>query len=180
MIAAALIAVAVGIGLVRLGWAGSRGVALAGWAVAVGALLVLTLGEGAWGLAMGCVAGMTAAVALVLYAGWMSPPKSSRAPREAPAITIPVRAGDIARRLAVFVLAVPIAFAAAQWFAYGVQALARSGGAADADTVALTLGLQPLAWSIVMTLQLIQSGLARMLVAPAVTALLGTMAWGLA
>lgn len=180
MLAIALIGVVAGIVLVRRGWAGRRPLAVVGWAIVLAALALLTIGDGAWGLAMGGAIGITAALALVLWAGWSSPAKSTRAPRTAPASTIPVRASDIARRVAVFALAVPVAFIAAQWFAFGVQALARAGGATAADTAVLMLGLQPLVWGVIMALQLLQPGPARMLTAPAVVAGLGTAAWALA
>lgn len=179
-IPAALILIAAGMLLVRFGWDGGRPAAAAGWAAAMLGLALLVARDGAWGLAIGTVVGMACALAIVLHAGWSSPAKITRPPREAPAILLPRRWSDLARRVAVFVLAVPVAFAAAQWLAFGAQALARSGGADAADATALTLLLQPVAWGLLMTWQMTRSGPARMIAAPLAAALLGTALWGAA
>ena len=133
MTAAALLAVATAMVLVRVGWQGPRGVAALGWALGATALIALLVQDGAWGLSVGMVVGMAVALAFVLYAGWTSPMRNVRAPREKPAISIPHHRRDLARRLAVFALAVPVAFAAAQWLAFGIQAAFRGGAALDHD-----------------------------------------------
>ncbi|USU10211.1 hypothetical protein NF700_08125 [Sphingomonadaceae bacterium OTU29MARTA1] len=177
MIAAALIAIAVAIGLVRIGWDGRRPLAIAGWTLATTALLGLAWREGAWGIAVGTVAGIATALMLVLHAGWTSPARVTRPAREAPAITLPRRWSDLGRRCAVFVLVVPVAFAATQWLAYGAQAIARRSGAGDADAIVLTLFLQPILWGIVMSWQMTRAGLAQMVLPPAGAALIGTVLW---
>lgn len=176
----ALIVVAAGMLLVRLGWGGRRGVAAAGWLLAAAALAVLTARDGAWGLAVGTVAGMAVALAMVLYAAWVSPAKTARAPRQAPAITLPRRPRDLLRRVAVFALVVPVAFAAAQWLAYGGQALARRNGWAEADSLVLMLFGQPVVWLALMSIQMTRPGPLRMISAPAVAAMIGTLLWALA
>lgn len=163
--------------LVRLGWAGRRETAWAGWIAAAMALVWLTFDNGAWGIAIGTVVGMAVALALVLHAAWTSPVKVQRAAREAPTVTLPRRWADLGRRIAVFVLVVPAGFVAAQWFAFGAQALARRGGAVDADAIALTLLLQPLLWGVIMTVQMTRASPARMLAAPITAAVLGTLLW---
>lgn len=180
MIAAALLAIAAAMLLVRLGWAGRRGAAPAGWVVAAGALFVLARAAGAWGLAMGIVTGSAVAIAAVLQAGWISPGKSRRPAREVPSITLPRRPADLLQRLIVFILVVPVAFVAAQWLAFGIQALARRGGAAEADAVMLTLFFQPLIWGCLMAWQMTRAGPTRMIAPPAAAAVLGTILWGLA
>lgn len=179
MIALALLAVAAAMLLVRIGWGGRRELALTGWALATVAMLTLAAGDGAWGIAMAGVAGMATAGAMVLHAGWTAPVKVRRAPREAPSITLPHRPADYARRFAVFVLVVPLAFVAAQWLAFGAQALARRGGWMEADTTTLMLLGQPLLWSVLMAWQMTCAGPARMIAPPAAAAILGTMLWGL-
>ena len=180
MIAPALILTAIGVLLVRLGWGGRRGASVVGWLAAILALVLLTARDGAWGLAMGTLAGIVATLAILLHAGWRTPGKRLRAPREPLSITLPVRPADIARRVAVFDLVVPVAFLAAQWFAYGAQALARRQGAGDTDAIVLTLFLQPLLWAGLMAWQMTCSGPSRMIVAPAGAAALGTLFWILA
>ena len=177
MTALALGIVAAAMLLVRLGWGGRRGIAPAGWVLGVIGLAILTAHDGAWGLAIGMVTGIAVALVMVLYAGWRSPAKARRAPREAPSIVIPKRWPDVARRIAVFALVVPVAFVAAEWLAFGVQALARRGGMGDADAVALTLFLQPILWTIVMAIQMTRANAARMIAAPVAAALIGTILW---
>ena len=179
VIAAALIVILVAVAPVRLGWGGRRRVAGAGagWALGLAVLLALAARDGAWGLAIGTVTGIAAALAFVLHAGWTSPAKVRRAPREAPAILLPRRWPDLGRRVLVFVLVVPIAFCAAQWLAFAVQAVARRAGAGDADTMVMTLLLQPILWAVLMAWQMTRAGPARMVAPPAAAALLGTALW---
>lgn len=180
MIPLALIGIVAAMLLIRAGWAGRRGAAAVGWAVAVAALFTLAWRDGAWGLAVGTVAGMAAALAMVSHAGWRSPVKVRRPAREAPSIVLPRRWSDGGRRILVFVLVVPVAFVAAQWLAFGAQALARRAGAGDADTLVMTLFLQPTLWSVLMCWQMTRSGPAKMVAGPIATAALGTILWGVA
>jgi hypothetical protein len=179
MIILGLVAITVAMLLVRLGWSGRRGVAPVGWALGVGGLLLLAASDGAWGLAVGTVTGMAVAIAIVLHAGWRSPVKVRRPARTAPSITLPHRPAELARRLFVFVLVVPIGFVAAQWLAFGTQALARRGGSGEADALALTLFLQPLLWSFLMAWQMTRATPMRMIAPPASAAVLGTILWSL-
>lgn len=179
MIALLLIAVIVAVLLVRLGWRARRGLAISGWGLAFVALLVLTVRDGAWGLAIGTVAAMAAAIALVLHAGWTAPVRHRRPRREAPSIDLPRRSRDLARRGAVFLLSVPVAFGAAQWLAFGAQAAARRGGMVEANAVVTMLFLQPMLWIALMTWQMTRTGPTRMIAAPAGTAALGTLLWGM-
>lgn len=180
MTALALLAVAAAMLLVRIGWQGPRGVAPLGWALGTAALIALVVRDGAWGLSVGIVAGMAVALGFVLHAGWTSPVRRARAPREAPAISIPHHRRDLVRRLAVFALSVPVAFAAAQWLAFGVQAAVRGGAALDGDAVVLTLFLQPVIWTALLTVQLTRAQPSQMMAAPLIAAVAGTMLWGAA
>ncbi|KQS03005.1 hypothetical protein ASG11_00935 [Sphingomonas sp. Leaf357] len=177
MVGLLLAIVAAAMMLIRIGWAGRRAIAATGWGLAAIGLALLTARDGAWGLAVGMVAGIAVALTMVLYAGWRSPAKARRAPREAPSIAIPRRWSDIARRMAVFALVVPVGFVAAQWLAFGAQALARRGGMGDADATVLTVFLQPILWTIVMAIQMTRANAARMAVPPIAAALLGTILW---
>ncbi|HEU0066116.1 MAG TPA: hypothetical protein VFQ57_02620, partial [Sphingomonas sp.] len=87
----ALIAVAAGALIVRIGWRQRRGVAAAGWATIVLALGVLTQSDGAWGLATGTVAGMVAMLAMVLHAGWTAPAKARRETPARHAAAVPLQ-----------------------------------------------------------------------------------------
>ena len=178
MIAVGLFVVAGAIVLVRFGWGGRRGAAPLGWALAIAGLTILTLRDGAWGLAIGTAAAIAMALALVLQAGWVSPNKPQRPAREPSSVTIPARSADLAGRLAVFLLVVPFAFVAAQWLAFGIQAIARRIGAAEADAVVLALFLQPILWGVIMTVQMTRAGPRRMVAPPTVAAVAGTILWG--
>lgn len=166
--------------LVRLGWGGRRGVAAAGWALAAVSLLALTLAHGAWGLAMGAVAGMTAALALVLHAGWASPAGRARKAANGPAAALPQSWSGTGRRLAVFGLTVPVSLAASVWLAYGLNAAMRQGSELNADSVAAVLFVQPIAWAVLMSWQMTRPGPRQMVPPPLFAALLGTLLWMIA
>ncbi|WP_085810371.1 hypothetical protein [Sphingomonas sp. TZW2008] len=177
MIAAPLLVVVAATLLIRAGWSGRRSLGVVGWALGGVALGWLAWGDGAWGIALGTVAGIAVALALVLYAGATAPARTRRAPREAPAIALPRNGGDFGRRVAVFLLVVPVAFVAAQWCAYGVQALARRAGSGEADAIVLTLFLQPMIWSALMIWQMTRPGPVQMIAPAALTAVSGTLLW---
>lgn len=180
MTASALLLVVAAIGLIRAGWSGQRRLGIAGWAVAALAAAILVHEDGAWGLALATVVAMLAAILLVLWSGWTSPARQRRPARELPAVAIPRRWHDVLRRLAVFLLVVPVGFAATLWLTFGAQAVARSWGVGDADTTALTLFLLPLLWSALMGWQMTRADARRMVAPPLAAALLGTALWSLA
>lgn len=173
----ALIAIALGALLIRLGWGGWRAAAAIGWAAGLAGLATLAQRDGAWGIAIGMVAAIAAMIAILLHAGWTAPARASRPPREAPAVTLPHRRSDIAHRLAVFALVVPGAFVAAQWLAFAAQALARRGGAGDADAIVLALFLQPTLWGVIMTVQMTRADARGMIAPPLVAGWVGTLLW---
>ncbi|HEX8445100.1 MAG TPA: hypothetical protein VF649_00675 [Sphingomonas sp.] len=177
MIALALIGLAAAMLLIRLGWGGRRVLAAIGWGLGIVGLAMLTITDGAWGLAIGTVTAMAVALILVLREAWTAPARSRRAARTAPSITLPQRRRDLARRLIVFMLVVPGAFAAAQWLAFGAQAFARRGGAGDADAIVLALFLQPTAWAAIMAIQMTRAAPVRMIAAPLTAAMIGTILW---
>lgn len=171
---------ALALGLVRLGWSISRGIALTGWAIGTAAVAMLGAHSGAWGIATGFVVGIVAALALVLLAAARS---AHRAPRqELRKSALPAGREDIslARRLAVFVLVGPGAFCAALWLAYASQALLRRGAPPSADSVALTLFVAPMIWALLMVWQMLEPGPVRMLRPLALTVAAGLALWSLA
>lgn len=166
--------------LIRLGWQGRRGLAVGGWLLAALSLAVLVAAHGAWGLAVGAVGGMAAALALVLYAGWTSPPGKAAGARKAPAVALPRSWNGAGRRLAVFALVVPVSLAASLWLAYGLNAVMRGSGELDANSVAAMLFVQPLAWAVLMSWQMTRPGPREMIVPPVLAAGVGTLLWMLA
>ncbi|VVT15161.1 conserved membrane hypothetical protein [Sphingomonas sp. EC-HK361] len=169
--------VVIGMTVVRHGWAGKRARAVAGWLIVAVGLLGMTWLTGAWGLTIGCLVATTLALSFVLYAGWTAPAKLRRPLRSPPSIELPRRWRGFGRRLAVFALVVPVAFAAAQWFAFGAQAFARGTGAGATNATALSLFVQPAIWAVVMSVQMTRADPWRMIAAPAAAALLGTLLW---
>ncbi|HEU4820343.1 MAG TPA: hypothetical protein VFS87_04220 [Qipengyuania sp.] len=163
--------------LVRLGWGGRRELAAAGWLLGLASLLALTMAHGAWGLAMGAVAAMAAALIIVLQAGWVSPAGRARKAGSAPSVTLPHSWAGTGRRLAVFALTVPVSLAASVWFAYGLNALMTGGGAQDADSVATVFFGQPLAWAVLMSWQMTQTGPRAMTLPPLLATISGTLLW---
>ena len=166
--------------VVRLGWGGRRWLAAGGWLLAAASLLALTMAHGAWGLAMGSVAAMAAALGLVVQAGWVSPTGRARPERKSPSVSLPHSWRGTGRRLAVFALTVPVGFAASVWFAYGLNALMTGGGAQGADSVATMFFVQPVAWTVLMSWQMTLTGPRAMVLPPLLVALLGTLLWMIA
>lgn len=165
--------------LIRIGWGGSRPLALAGWALVVVALVLLGRVAGAWGMAIGFVLAMIVALIAVLVAGWQSVASPRRATRPAAAVALPLDRRDLRRRATVFFLVVPVAFIAAQWLAWTGQGFLRGQAPLDADSLALMLALQPVVWAGLITWQMVCTSLSGMAVPPACAGLLGLLLWSL-
>lgn len=172
--------VALALGLVRLGWGRSRGLALTGWAIGAVAIAVLGAHSGAWGIATGFVEGIVAALTLVMLAALRSAPRPSRHDRRKPGRPAARKEIAITRRLAVFVLVVPGALCTALWLAFASQGLLRQGAGPDADSVALTLFLTPAIWALLMVWQMLEAGPLRMLRPLMLAAVTGLALWSLA
>ncbi len=120
-----------------------------GWALMLAGAALALAGDGAWGLAVASLCGMTSAALLLAHAGWTAPRGKGRASdRKAhmlPAAGEPLALG---RRILTFLITVPLAFAAALLAALGARSLAGLAGWSDADGNAMTLLLLPLLWGI--------------------------------
>jgi len=179
-VAAALILIVAGMALVRVGWDGPTKAAGAGWAAALCGLLWLTVRDGAWGLAVGTVAAMAAALGIVLYAAIPFIGHQATGTK-----AIAWLAAFYGVTMLIFSMygggfATIPAYLADLFGTKNLQALARRGGARAADATALTLMLQPVAWGLLMTWQMTRSGPARMIAPPLAAALLGTLLWSVA
>lgn len=179
MTAAAIVALAGAVVLIRLGWGGRRGWAAAGWALAALALGWLTWADGAWGLATGLTAGSIFALVAVAQAGVVSPARSPRraSAGAAPAVRIDGGPSDLARRIAVFVLVVPVSFLATLGLALAINAAMKGGAPLEVNSVAMLLFVQPTAWAVLMAWQMVQPGPARMVLQPALVAAAGLLIW---
>lgn len=171
--------VALAPGLARLGWGTRRAIAWAGWGIGAGAIVTLGAHAGAWGIAVGVVAGLAAAMALVFHAAWQSQPVPAGRERRKAAPPAVRTDRALPRRLAAFLLAGPGAFGVALWFAHASQALARRGGPPSADSLALALFLAPVIWMMLMVWQMMEPGPVRMLRPLLWTAIAGLALWSL-
>lgn len=120
-----------------------------GWGLLlVGAVMALA-GDGAWGLAVASLAGMTSAAILLAHAGWTAPKGKGRASdRKAHMLPEQGEPSHLGRRLLTFLITVPLAFAVSLLAALGARALAGMAGWSDADGNAMALLLLPLLWGI--------------------------------
>ena len=120
-----------------------------GWALLLVGVAFALAGDGAWGLAVASLAGMTTAALLLTHAGWTAPASKARASdRKAHMLPEQGEPRALGRRLLTFLLTVPLAFAASLLAALGARALAGIAGWSDADGNAMTLLLVPLLWGI--------------------------------
>ncbi|MGJ3627182.1 hypothetical protein AB5I41_10020 [Sphingomonas sp. MMS24-JH45] len=182
MLAPALLAVAAAMLLVRYGWERRRAISVGGWALAIAALGWLGWQAGAWGAAMGTVAGMVCAIGVVLHAGWRSPRRRRpgrharrRRSRSPIARVVWTCAGWRSSHWTV-----PVAFVAAQGLAFAVQEVARARGTGAADAIVLMLFLQPVLWAGIVAIQMTRAGPVQMILPPMVAALTGGVLWSIA
>lgn len=177
MIAAPIMAAVAGMVLVRLGWSAGRAIAVLGWALAAAALFLLARAAGAWGVSVGAAAAMAAALALLPWPGWSAPARTRPAYRDRVARMGTAGSIGLARRLAVFLLVVPIGGVATLWLAFAAQAAARHAGMTSADAAVCLLFLAPILWCGLMTWQMTRDGPRRMAVPPVIVAALGAILW---
>ncbi|WP_428630229.1 hypothetical protein [Sphingopyxis sp.] len=119
------------------------------WALLLAGVLLTLAGDGAWGLAVASLVGMTAAALLLAHAGWTSPAGKARASeRKAHMLPAPGEPRQIGRRLLTFLLTVPLAYATASLVSLAARALATLAGWSDANGNAMALLLLPLVWGI--------------------------------
>lgn len=167
------ILVAAGILSVRIGWGrrqGGRFVAL-GWAAVIAGLALLAARDGAWGLAVGAVVATLAASLLLGQAALSSAPAPARNARTA-APSVLLRSGGgvgVLRRLAVFILVIPVGAIASALAALAAQAAARQAGWPESDSTAFGLFAFPVVWAILVTLLMLRPGPKSMLAPLAVT-----------
>ena len=178
VVAVALALLVPAVALLRVGWSGDTRLAYAGWAIGATSLFSLAVIEGAWGLAVGLTLAIILALTLVLHAAATAPVRVGRDTRIASA-PVTSAAPQIGRRVLVFTLVVPVSFAAAQWMAFGLNAVMKNGGPLEANSVATAFMLQPFVWTVLMAWQMCQANPSAMVWPPAAVALLGTVIWWL-
>ncbi|MEZ5679818.1 MAG: hypothetical protein R3E14_00805 [Erythrobacter sp.] len=173
----AITALALAVVLIRLGWGGREGLSGVGWAVATLSLTWLTWSDGAWGLATGLTAGAIFALVLVLYAGAISPRSGARRAAANVPVRLSNRAEGFGRRTLVFLLVVPLSFAAAQWLAFAIAIAMKANAPLDANSVSTMMFVQPSVWAILMVWQMVLAGPREMLAPPVIVAGIATLIW---
>jgi hypothetical protein len=170
---------ATGVVLLRISWSRqSQALAGLGWASLATATPVLAGADGAWAVTLGALVATGVAALLLTHSAIVAP--AGRAPATRQGIAGEgwrFSASDLGRRIAVFALVGPGAFAAAQLLAFGAQAAARRAEWHEADATVLGLLLQPIAWAILAAVQITRTGPLRMIVPALITAAAGLLLW---
>ncbi len=160
LILAGAVAAAAAVAVLRWAWAQrERSIALntAGWGLIAIAAALGWAGAGAWGVSVVALVGMGAACIALALAAASAPvgrvAASNRRVNMLPEAGEPRRIG---RRLATFLISVPLALLVSIGLAVVVRALADLAGASEADSMALAFFSAPLIWAILVHVLLIQ------------------------
>lgn len=160
LILAGALAAAAAVAVLRWAWAQRQRSATlntAGWELMALAAVLGWAGAGAWGTSVVALVGMGAAFAVLTWAALMAPTgkvaASNRRVNMLPEAGEPRRIG---RRVATFLIAVPLALLVSIGLAVVVRAMADLAGASEADSIALAFFSAPLIWSVLMYVLLIQ------------------------
>lgn len=185
LIAAVALAAGAGVVLLWRGWSAGpvagRAEVMAGWALIGVASFGLVWSAGMWGLSVAWLGAMLGAhlllghVALATPAGRVAPEREPR-----PSVTLHSRNWpDFARRIGIFLAVVPGALIAALVLTLGLHAALRSAGWSEANNTVMALGVFPTAWVVLVTLQMIEERLSRMLPPLLICAIAGALFWSL-
>jgi hypothetical protein len=185
-IALALIAAALGVLLIRLGWGRDGGGARVGlgWALIAIGLGVLAWRDGAWGLALGGSVATVAAMVALAHAAITAPRPRKTAPLRDSVTTVALHSeswAGLGRRILIFLLAVPGAAAASMLVALAAQTLARAAGWGEANAGVTGLAAFPVAWAVVTTLMMLKDRVMHMIRIVAIAAIpSAALFWGMA
>ncbi|OJW71263.1 MAG: hypothetical protein BGO57_02540 [Sphingomonadales bacterium 63-6] len=163
----------------RAGWQRNRAFVALGWSLLVGAAILLTLGEGAWGLAAGASVAMGMALILLAQAAIATPAPARLTPERiaAPVPSGPVDKRDLARRCAVFLIVAVLDLAAGLLLAWSFGSALFRFGMAEADAMAISLFALPVLWTAMASWQLTLTRLWPMVMIALWVALLGGLIW---
>lgn len=187
LLGASLLLAAAGPVLLRVGWQRRRDAVVAGWVALIVAATIALGGFGAWGLATAAVTASLVAMALLAHAAGVTPAPArpvrnpnKRRPTSAPspqAGAARIATRDLARRIGVFLIAVPLDIAAALAFAWACQRWLYLAGWQPANSTLFALMVLPLAWLALLSWQMTRSRPLTMLPAALFTALPGGLTW---
>lgn len=128
------------------------------WTMLLAGLILGARDAGAWGMTLVSMGAIGAALALLGWAAWMSPPgKSKASSRRVNMLPEPGEPRMIGRRVLTFVLTVPLAFIVVMLVSVVARGVAVSAGWNEADANVLTLFLLPLLWAVLMALMLLET-----------------------
>ncbi|EIZ78410.1 hypothetical protein WSK_3029 [Novosphingobium sp. Rr 2-17] len=160
LLAFALIAPLIGVGVLRLAWAGPRrsvGANAAGWALMLGGALAGGMAHGAWGVSISALMGMAAAFLVLAWAAVASPPSKARASNRRVGL-IPQKGEPLrlAGRALTFVLVAVVAAIVAVGLAVTTRGVAGKAGVGAADATVLAYFVLPIVWSLIAFVLLMQ------------------------
>ena len=160
LIVAGAIAAAVAVAVLRASWARPKRSAplnTFGWGLIALAAALGWQGAGAWGASVVALVGMGAAtVALTIAATTAPPGKTKASNRRVKMLPEHGEPKQIGRRIATFLIVVPLALLVSIGLAVVVRALADLAGASEADSVTLAFFATPFVWAILAHVLLIQ------------------------
>lgn len=160
LIVAGATAIILAVAVLRVSWARpKRSAALntLGWGLVALSAVLGWQGAGAWGMSVVSLAGIGAALAVLVVAAATAPPGKVRASNRR--VKMLPEAGEpkqVGRRVGTFLIVVPLALLVSLGLAVVVSALASLAGASAADSVTLAFFATPLVWAILAHLLLIQ------------------------
>lgn len=153
---------AAGVAVLRLAWGRpKRSVALnaAGWALLALGLVVGGMANGAWGVAIVSIVATACAFLALTHAGITSKRNGAKASvRRANLLDAAGEPLHLGRRLATFLLTVPLALGVALLVGLAARTLAGLGGWHEANGNVLTLFLMPVVWAVLLFLLLMTPG----------------------
>lgn len=152
ILAAGSVAAVIAIAILRLSWGRPRRSAVlntAGWVMLSVAIIAGWVSAGAWGASVVSLWAIGAAMAVLGWAAWRSPPArrkaSNRRAGMLPESGEPLRIG---RRIATFLIVTIAAMTAAITLAVAVRWIASIFGASEANANVLALFAAPVGWTV--------------------------------
>lgn len=177
----------VGVTLLRWAWDAREParvrLTLFGWALILMVVVALGWRYGAWGLAVASMPVMLGAFLFLTRAAIESRPPARAARATVPDPTVRLHVAnwsDVARRVGVFVLSVPVAGIVSVLVGLAVATVARAAGAVESNMLVTMLVVTPVVWSVLGVVLLLSTRLlvmARPLAALGIVS--GAVVWAL-
>lgn len=160
LIVAGAISAALAVGVLRVSWERTeRSFPLnsLGWGLIALASVLAWQAAGAWGVSIAALAGMASATVVLAVAAVTAPAGKAKASnRRVRMLPENGEPKEIGRRIATFLIVVPVALLVSIGLAVVVRAIADLAGASEANSTALAFFATPLVWAILAHVLLIQ------------------------